>query len=106
MKLNELKNKCKALTLDTQYGELKIEYCPGEYTPEIEGLITDGVDKPLATTAELLGRMIVQWDIEDDDGKPLPVNMNTLMKLPLDLLLVMVKGITEDARPNVVNAPA
>lgn len=106
MKLNELKNKRKTLVFDTQYGELSIEYCPGEYTPEIEGLITDGEDKPLATTAELLGRMITQWDIEDDDGKPLPVDINTMMKLPLDLLVVMIKEITEDVRPNVVNAPA
>jgi len=106
VKLNELKNKRKALTLDTQYGEMKIEYCPAEYTGEIEGLIADGQDSPVAAIVKLLEQLVTTWDIEGEDGESLAVNEDTLQKLPLELLLVIVKGITEDGRPNAVSAPA
>jgi len=106
MKLNELKKKRKALSLDTQYGKVNIEYCPVEYTGEVERILAEGKDRPIAALVELLGRVLRQWDIEDDDGQPLPVTEEILMKLPVDLLAVITEKITEDMRPKAVNAPA
>lgn len=106
MKLNELKNKSKTLSLDTQYGRVNIVYCPAKFTAEVEGMVADGQEKPVTAIVQLLGRLVMQWDIEGDDGKPLAVSEETLLQMPVDLLVVMVKGITEDMRPNVVNAPA
>ncbi len=105
MKLNDLKNKRKVLSLDTQYGKLNIEYCPVEYTGEVERILAEGQNRPIAALVELLGRILKQWDIEDDDGQPLPVTEEMLMKLPVDILVAITEKITEDIRPNAVNAP-
>lgn len=106
MRLNELKKKSKALVLDTQYGALHIAYCPAEYTGEVEGIVADGQEKPMAAIVKLLGRLVTQWDIEGEDGEPLAVREDILWQIPIDLLVVMVKGISEDMRPNLVSASA
>ena len=47
-----------------------------------------------------LAEMIVSWDLQDDEGNPLPVDEETLRPLGIDVVQRIYNGIIRDALPN------
>lgn len=41
----------------------------------------------------MLSRLIVSWNLEDEDGNPLPINDEVLLRLPADIVVPMSKQI-------------
>ena len=44
--------------------------------------------------------LIERWDLEDDDGTPVPVTKETLEELPMPVLMSIFDAIIEHARPD------
>lgn len=41
----------------------------------------------------MLSKLIVSWNLEDEEGKPLPINDETLLRLPADIVVPMSQQI-------------
>ena len=45
----------------------------------------------------LITKLIVNWNLEDDDGKFLPIEKNNIRRLPSDIILPIVSQLTKIA---------
>lgn len=52
-------------------------------------------------TVELLARLILEWDLQDEKGKPWPISRETLSELTYRELGMIQRAITEDLAPNL-----
>lgn len=54
----------------------------------------------LYSMAKSLAEIVESWDLLDEKDKPLPVTMEILMPLGMDVLRTITRAITEDLLPN------
>lgn len=59
----------------------------------------DLVQKKPEKKAEFLARVLIGWDILDDNDRPIPPTLDFLRKLPLDLTSMMADAIFEAMLP-------
>lgn len=85
---------------------LTITYRPGGITPATEGRLREYSDDQRggAALVALLADCLVEWDLLDDEGQPLPLDTKTLSQLPVIFLGHLAQAITEDMRPNLPSA--
>jgi len=83
-----------------------VTYRPGGFTPETEARLRQYADDQRggAALVALLVDCLVEWDLLDEKGKPLPINAKALSSLPTLFLSRVVQAITEDMRPNLPSA--
>jgi hypothetical protein len=96
--LGTLLSKTRKIDVGLGEGEpIHIEYRPGAIT----GLciaMSDAVGAFDGTYAFLVD-VLTDWDITEE-GKPLPINDETLRRLPWQAVDAIKTAILEDARPN------
>lgn len=92
MKLANLKNRTKQISVEFAGETLTITYLPSRITPELAGQ-----EDISAALAEIIER----WDLLDDDSEAYPISKETLEKLPVDFLAAVLAAIIGDAVPNV-----
>ena len=51
-------------------------------------------------TVELLSRLLIEWDLQDEKGKPWPITRESLADLTYRELGMIQRAITEDLAPN------
>lgn len=85
---------------------LTITYKPSGITPETEDRLREYAadQRGGAMLVTLLADCLVEWDLLDDRGKPLPVKADSLRQLPTVFLAQVAQAITEDMRPNPPSA--
>lgn len=54
----------------------------------------------LLAQARSLAEIITSWDVQDDDGKPLPVSADVMAPLGLDFTAKVTRAILDDLLPN------
>lgn len=54
----------------------------------------------LMAQARSLAEIVVSWDLQDDDGQPLPVSADVLAPLGLDFTSKVTRAILDDLLPN------
>lgn len=86
--LASLQENIAELTLKVGDNELTIRYRPGKFTHALRSDLLSGESTYLDTLASLL----VDWDVLDDKGKPLPVTADVLATLPL----AFVEGVAQE----------
>ncbi len=96
----------RTVTIPVGDESLTITYKPSGITPETEDRLREYAadQRGGAMLVALLADCLVEWDLLDDRGKPLPVNAETLRQLPMVFLTQLVQAITEDMRPNLPSA--
>ena len=95
MKLSSLLAAKKPV--DVPFGDqvLKIEYRPAVLTMEfIQGKLSQ------QSVEEALLELIATWDLEDENGKPLPLDLESL-KLPEAVQGAIIQTATRDTYPNL-----
>jgi hypothetical protein len=50
-----------------------------------------------SVTIDTLADALVSWDIAEDDGRPYPVNRESLAQLPIWVVFKINQAVTEDA---------
>lgn len=114
MKVSALKARTRTVPIvipgsDGEQDEtVKLTYRPGSLTLELwenlQALALDpqGADIEAAKIF-LMNKddpLIVDWDLEEEDGSHFPCDVDHLAKLPLDFLGYMVDAIGSDSLPN------
>lgn len=60
----------------------------------------------LLAQARSLAEIIASWDLQDDEGKRVPVSEEVLAQLGLDVTGALTRAILDDLLPNRTTAPA
>ena len=96
----------RTVTVPVGDESLTVTYRPSGFTPETEARLRQYADDQRggAALVALLADCLVEWDLLDENGKPLPINAKTLSSLPTLFLSQVVQAVTEDMRPNVMSA--
>jgi len=108
MKVGQLVKDARTVQVDVEGEPLNVTYRPSEITPATESAMMDQVDGSRAGggLCKLLAKVLVSWELVGDDDKPYPTTEAALRKLPIAFLGIVVKGITDDLRPNGPSAAA
>ena len=52
------------------------------------------------TAREVITDLVVSWDLEDEDGQVLPLQVEALADVPMDVLRPISRAALEGGRPN------
>jgi len=114
LKASQLREHRQSLEIDVYGEKLNIEYRPGVLTRaflrkfmtlganiDVDGLSDEEAEKKLEPVkkeaSEILQTLIVSWDYLGDDGKPLPITLETFDELvPPVLMDRMMAAIRQD----------
>lgn len=104
LKVHQLKgsNRVVEIPVEGEDEPIKVEYRPGELTLEISDKIKDTLEGGFEgdVAGLVLEPILVDWDLERDDGTPLPCNGEEIKKLPMVILGVIMQGIAQDLQPD------
>lgn len=91
----------KPLAIDVDGETLNVQYRPGAFTPEF-----DRSARQLETSSDPetgLGAMfcsvVASWDLEGDDGQPVPLTPESLMTVPTDILIAVLGAMRKALSP-------
>ena len=106
IKIGDLSKEVREISFVFADETVNLSYKVGKYTGEAELRLSEAqTDKqPVNGLVNLLDGMLVSWDVLEDDGKPMPVTVENLRRLPVNFLAEVANTITEDMRPNAVTA--
>lgn len=90
IKLSDLKKRTKKVSIDFQKDTLEIEYYINVITP---AFLRAKMEIP-----EQLTEAIAGWDLVDDAGKVIPVSLDVMVGLPVEMQTVLINAITNDMR--------
>ena len=107
MKVAALKGKVRHLDIVFKEedgfdpGEMWIDYQPGELTIDVIESVQDGMNDggESGAIADMLGRILVDWDLENEDGSKVPPTPEGIRLLPLPALGFIFGSMMEDIRP-------
>jgi len=102
MKLSTLFGETRPLAITFGGEALNIRYRPRAMTNRLEAELREAEESKLASEALLvmLEAMLVEWDLTDDRGRPIPTSREGLAIVPVEALVEVVNKITEEVRPN------
>jgi len=106
IKISDLAAKVRHLTVDLGEGDqLTISYKPNALTLADEQALVDAQADGTATAkvADQLCKLLVLWDVVDEDDTPLPITPETMDTLPGAVLASVLTAIREDQSPNARN---
>lgn len=116
VRIGDLAKATKVVTFVYEGEEVTIEYRLNAMTPaqsELIGRVTEMFGKPITlrqetqVTNELIDTLcwlVVNWDVLNEKGKPLPINRDWLNRLPSAFLYTLFGEILADLRPNAASA--
>lgn len=84
---------------------LNVLYRPSGLTPAVQETLRELVQEQRAgmSLVTVLRGTLVEWDLLDEEGKPLPTDEATLQELPIVFLAQVAEAISEDMRPKEKN---
>ena len=96
-KLSGILRFTRSIDVDYFGHPINVTYRPAAFNRSYFQFLQDNVDVP-GSLYPVFERIVESWDLEDDDGKPIPVDAETLdgLELPADLLPHIFKCINED----------
>lgn len=104
MDLASLVRKSRTISVDFQGERLVVKYAPNKLDAHLYQKLQDSEKQGLESVIETLQLLLTEWDMEWD-GEPMPLNQESMMRLPLNLLLDVGKLVMEDFDPGKQPAP-
>lgn len=104
--LAQLKGNIRTINVTYFSDNLAVTYRPSELTPQNQSIINDKIEAGEAKNIliEMLCKVMITWDVVDEEGVMLPITPETLAQAPGPLLLAISEAIGEDARPKPKSA--
>lgn len=63
-------------------------------------VISAATEQVMEASREILVNSVVEWDLEDADGTPLPINDESVSRLDFELRAAIAEVVTNAQRPN------
>ena len=103
VRISNLVRDRRTVTIPIDDDVVTITYRPGGFTPETEDRLRQYADDQRggAALVALLADCLIEWDLVDDDGRPLKPTAENLRRLPTVFLSQVAQAIAEDMRPNL-----
>lgn len=110
--LTALLDNMAELPLKVGDDDLLVKYRPGKMTQALRSklqrgpvaFLEEGDDKSVEAAWQAyynaIAGLLVSWDVLDDDGKPLPINAETLADLPMGFIESLIGEVAKDSRVN------
>lgn len=98
IRLSDLEKDHRTCTFSVGEEKAQITYRPSAYTPELESSIMDEMDQTRLgkMLAELLSKILIEWEIVDDQGNMIPPTKENLMKFPVTVLSQIMDTVGSD----------
>jgi hypothetical protein len=109
MKLSQLVEDRRTVTIPVGTGTITLGYNPGGVTPRMFAMADEAQDGTvnIANMVAMMVPMLIDWDVTDDDDRPLPLTAAGLMDVPIQILVKVMEVIGEDiAVPKASSAPS
>lgn len=102
IKLSQLYHDRANVLVHVDGGVVSVTYRPSKITPILEESIQKRINEQRggAALVELLTESVIDWDLLDNDEKPIPPSREIFEKLPIKFLSLVCQAILEDLRPN------
>ncbi len=96
-KLSGILKFTRSIDVDYFGHNIRVEYRPAAFNRSYYEFISKEGDEP-GSLFRAFERIVESWDLEDDEGTPIPVAAATLegLELPSDMLGYIFKCINED----------
>lgn len=86
-------------------GDLNVEYYPNALTLSLQKKVNAAAEADdLETIAEEFFTVVKSWDVQDDDGKVLPINRETLADLGIETLNSIIMQLRGSESPNATTS--
>jgi hypothetical protein len=102
MRISELIDDSAVLTVPLDRGQVQVQFRPRVLVPSWQRKIRDGEtngDDEAAFYAPIKSAAI-SWDLEGDDGAPIPLTSEAMAEVPRQILSSVVLGLVAASRPN------
>jgi hypothetical protein len=109
MKLSQLVEDRRTVTIPVGTGTITLGYNPGGVTPRMFVMADEAQQGTvnIVQMCAMMAPMLIDWDVTDDNDRPLPLTAAGLMDVPIQILVHMMAAIGEDiAVPNSSSAPS
>ena len=102
IQIGDLKKKTRVVAVEYEGETAMVTYRPGEFTVEAEIQMNQALEenRPANGIAEQLFRIVTDWDVVDEKGAPVTVDMKEIRRFPQSFLMLVSQTIAEDMRPN------
>ena len=97
LNLANIKNDKRTVTIKYFGDDCQVTYKPSVLTPTIEDELRASDDTH--ALIDVLCEMITAWEVEDEEGAPLPITPDVMGNLPNALLGAIMQGCREDMIP-------
>ncbi len=102
MRIGNLVRDRKTVTVQVGDGTVQVTFRPSGITPEIEDRLRDMIAEQRvgASFVALLSGILVEWDLQDDEGRPYPMDAESLRRLPTVFLYAVAQAVSAEMVPN------
>lgn len=80
----------------------KLDAIDDDLAEKLDGSHAGGMAGKAKAYREILARVLVSWDLQDDKGKALPVNADTLSHFNFDVLDTILGAILRNTDPKLI----
>lgn len=96
LRLSSATSKPRELVVEFEGGDLHCMYRPASYTvAELDELQANARDTK--RIVESMQRTLVSWDLEDEDGTPIPLETEPLTnKVPTSVYVTIMRAMQDD----------
>jgi hypothetical protein len=98
VRLSQLVEERRELTIPVGGGTIHLGYTPSGVTPRMMAM-ADEAQRGTVSVEQLctvIAPMLLDWDVTDDEGAPLPLTAGGLQDVPLAILVRVMTAIGED----------
>lgn len=101
MKISQILNDSKSLSINVEGETLNVTYKPSALTPDIEENFLSNVESKRSgfALAQFLTSILSDWDLVNDADEKYEITLDNLKKLPINLLNTIIGEIFEDLSP-------
>jgi hypothetical protein len=99
IRVSNLAKNVRETTVAYEGETAAVSYKPGSVTPNMLDEM-QAHKEDAGALVSLIRRCVAEWDVLQDDGKPLPTDAPAVGDLPVAFLNAVLTAVFEDMRPN------
>lgn len=98
VRLSDLVSDTRDLAIKIAGETLNVTYRPSAYTPELEDATQGNFERNRSSgaAAAMLAGLLVEWDLVDDDGEVIEIEVESLRTVPAEVLFAILAEIIDD----------
>jgi len=100
MRISDMVRDRREITLVVLGEDVHITFRPSAYTPIVEDQVQRFFEsaRPGNGLARMLSSVLIDWDVLDDNNKPIEITEENLRQLPMEFLTSVSNALAEENR--------